>query len=236
MELTVNTNKRILDESENSTIVSTNKKIKRVISLPNSSVAQTQDINVKVNDLLQHEKFVSPKEMFAPKNLFRTSHSSTPQSEISPSMDSSSNQQLRRVGERFIYEFLKKMHPNAHVEWVNQNDKESGYPYDIIFTLNGVLQYIEVKATNMPRMAWFNLTKKEYEFMMEKKDQYLFYLVSVKTGHWTKIEQAHLKFGNIQFTHNQSEENNNMYQIEPNSYRVEFTGSDSLDQSEIIES
>ena len=34
---------------------------------------------------------------------------------------------------------------------------------------------------------------------MEKKDHCIFYLVSVNTGHWSRKEQAHLKFGHFIF-------------------------------------
>ncbi len=177
--------------------------------------------NNSVNDLIRRQKFVSTKEIFSSsssssKKLTSTPHS-TPQHETSLSTH---NIELRKLGERFCYELLKRRHPTAKIEWLNKNNIESGYPYDIklIDTLTGQTQYIEVKATNCAHMSWFYLTQKEFKCMMEKKENYIFYLVSVKTGEWTRIEQAYLKLGHAHFTHSEK----NCFRIEPSSYRVEF--------------
>ncbi|XP_020529013.1 uncharacterized protein LOC18443902 isoform X1 [Amborella trichopoda] len=78
-----------------------------------------------------------------------------------------------RLGEVIAYTYFIKKYGSGAVKWVNQGN-ESGLPYDVVVTLGetGNKEYIEVKSTSSRRKDFFEISVKEWNFAMEKRDSY----------------------------------------------------------------
>ena len=87
--------------------------------------------------------------------------------------------ELGREGEKRIYEGLKEKyqnHPNIKPIW-NNEEKESGMPYDILLSnANGQDEYIEVKTTHTEQRSFF-MSELEFKFAMDNSDNYKLYLI-----------------------------------------------------------
>ncbi len=179
------------------------------------------------------DKEVGVKEFFASKKC-KTDHQLTNNSSKETNRNrnnANSKIEIGRRGEEFCLKILEKRHRDAQVVWVNK-DQESRLPYDIKLVLpDDTVKYIEVKATSFRKMTKFILTENEFEFMKEKQDDYLLYLISLRTGEWTKIDKAYLKFGGIELRNNSIQPNN--FKIKPIRYRIEWKDDEQLNLMKI---
>lgn len=93
------------------------------------------------------------------------------------------NIMLGEKGEVLVIEFEKwnliKQGKDSYadsIEWISKND--DGVGFDILSkNLNGTDKYIEVKTTKLSKDAPIFFTKNEYEFSLEKADNYHLYRV-----------------------------------------------------------
>ncbi|XBH73605.1 hypothetical protein VPH35_100688 [Triticum aestivum] len=77
-----------------------------------------------------------------------------------------------RVGEAVAYKHLVERLGAKNVRWVNA-DTETGLPYDIIITRgDNRIEYVEVKATTTSNKNWFYITAREWQFALEKGDDF----------------------------------------------------------------
>ncbi|CAN6204289.1 unnamed protein product [Urochloa humidicola] len=73
--------------------------------------------------------------------------------------------------------FVEQLGP-SNVEWVNQGG-ESGRPYDIVITRDGVTEYVMVKERTAPGKNGFHtIQPSEWQFLCEKRDSSSIALVS----------------------------------------------------------
>ncbi|KAF8648057.1 hypothetical protein HU200_065094 [Digitaria exilis] len=75
-----------------------------------------------------------------------------------------------RLGEAAVHQYLVEQLGPGNVEWMNQS-QESGLPYDFVVTEGGAREYVEVKATVYPNKNWFEISAREWKFIVEKGDE-----------------------------------------------------------------
>ncbi|KAM0899027.1 hypothetical protein ACQ4PT_021575 [Festuca glaucescens] len=77
-----------------------------------------------------------------------------------------------RVGEALVYKHFVDRLGSKNVNWVN-GETESGLPYDLVITRgDDLIQYVEVKATTSSNKDWFYITAREWQFALEKGDDF----------------------------------------------------------------
>jgi hypothetical protein len=77
-----------------------------------------------------------------------------------------------RVGEALAYKHFVDQLGSNNVRWMN-GETESGLPYDLVITRGGNLtEYVEVKATTKSNKRWFYITTREWQFALEKGDEF----------------------------------------------------------------
>ncbi len=94
---------------------------------------------------------------------------SNPRINISvPSKDNNKLKAIGDIGEKIAYNFLNKKYKD--VKWIS---KELPYnPYDLEFTCDGKKIYVEVKSTTDAVYDHFFLSRNEYDFYMQHKNNY----------------------------------------------------------------
>lgn len=81
---------------------------------------------------------------------------------------------IGRWSEEYVYNYLKSNTNYSFVNWLNK-DKESYNPYDFIVIENQQEKYIEVKGTPSSDKGEFYISKSEWIFMFEQKDNYMIF-------------------------------------------------------------
>ncbi|CAL4936546.1 unnamed protein product [Urochloa decumbens] len=74
-----------------------------------------------------------------------------------------------RLGEALVHKHFAEQLGSNNVRWVNEKI-ETGLPYDIVITSEGITEYVEVKTTVSSRKDWFDVTPREWQFALEKGD------------------------------------------------------------------
>ncbi|CAF1279749.1 unnamed protein product [Adineta steineri] len=86
---------------------------------------------------------------------------------------------IGRRGEDFVYRYLLWKHPDAQIQWNNQQ-KESGQPFDIKLIRNEnkkQIEFIEVKTTRVPKQNTFQISIGEIECLLQNQNNYYIYRV-----------------------------------------------------------
>lgn len=82
--------------------------------------------------------------------------------------DSELNEQIRKASEEFLFEVLKKKHPNR-VKWLNKNGESySDHDFEILNVDGSIEYYIECKGTSKTKPTFY-LTKNEWHFFKSHK-------------------------------------------------------------------
>ncbi len=93
--------------------------------------------------------------------------------------DSEKLKAIGDVGEEIVFNYLVKKYPNLkHVS------KDKPYnPYDLEFTINGKKTYIEVKSTSDGVYDHFYISRNEYDFYTNHKDNYwIIYVTNINVA------------------------------------------------------
>ena len=93
-----------------------------------------------------------------------------------------------RIGEGAVYKhFLDKLGYD-NVKWMNK-ETESGKPYDLVINRgNNLIEYVEVKATTSSNKDWFYITTSEWQFALEKGDQFTIARIVLSGDNTASIE------------------------------------------------
>ncbi|CAF1258977.1 unnamed protein product [Adineta steineri] len=86
---------------------------------------------------------------------------------------------IGRRGEDFVYRYLLWKHPDAQIQWNNQQN-ESGQPFDIKLIRNEnkkQTEFIEVKTTRVPKQNTFQISIGEIECLLQNQNNYYIYRV-----------------------------------------------------------
>jgi hypothetical protein len=94
--------------------------------------------------------------------------------------------------ESFVYQFLINIDNFSEIVWENQNG-ESGKPYDIRLIENGIEKFIDVKGTPSLTKDLIYLSRNEWQFMLKKEQNYSIIRVYGAGGENPKI----IEFDNI---------------------------------------
>lgn len=93
-----------------------------------------------------------------------------------------SNINTGRIGEKMVYDYLLNKYSQSStsfaLKWLNEQ-RESYLPYDIIMTLDGKKQYIQVKSTQTRNQHLFPLSINEIEFILRERENYFIYRVYI---------------------------------------------------------
>ena len=81
---------------------------------------------------------------------------------------------IGRWSEEYIFNYLKSQDKYTSVNWLNE-DKEAYLPYDFVVIEDQIEKFIEVKGTPSKDKREFYMSKNEWNFMFEKKDDYAIY-------------------------------------------------------------
>lgn len=84
-----------------------------------------------------------------------------------------------RIGEEFVFNYLKWKYPNEEIKWVNK-DAEYGTPYDIHLVIKSEQnreEFIEVKTTRARNQNSFPLSIGEIEYLLANPSNYFIYRV-----------------------------------------------------------
>ncbi|MGL5521897.1 MAG: DUF3883 domain-containing protein [Metamycoplasmataceae bacterium] len=79
-------------------------------------------------------------------------------------------------GEQLVYKNLIEHYGKENVKWVSQMNKYENHDFEI--TIENKIKYIEVKSTTNSNLNRFYMSRQEYEFYKEYKEDYLLYFVS----------------------------------------------------------
>jgi hypothetical protein len=96
-----------------------------------------------------------------------------------------------RIGEEMVYRYLLNQYRDhfnsVSIVWENQCG-ESYSPYDISLTINGKIQYIEVKSTRTYNQHSFPISINEIECFLRCKENYFIYRVYVDENQFNIID------------------------------------------------
>lgn len=77
-----------------------------------------------------------------------------------------------RLGEHVAFKYFSEKVGERSVKWVNEAS-ETGLPYDIVLEGDeNDTEYIEVKASRFGRKNWFLISKREWQFAIEKGESF----------------------------------------------------------------
>ncbi|MGL5520156.1 MAG: DUF3883 domain-containing protein [Metamycoplasmataceae bacterium] len=85
-------------------------------------------------------------------------------------------EEIGNCGEQLVYNNLIKHYGQENVKWVSQMNKYENHDFEI--TIENKIKYIEVKSTTNSNLNRFYMSRQEYEFYKEYKEDYLLYFVS----------------------------------------------------------
>uniref|UniRef100_A0ACD5X9X7 Uncharacterized protein n=1 Tax=Avena sativa TaxID=4498 RepID=A0ACD5X9X7_AVESA len=86
--------------------------------------------------------------------------------------DAAQLQKTGRIGEALVHRHFTDLLGSNNVRWVNE-ETESGLPYDLVITRgDDLIEYVEVKATTSSKKDWFYITTREWQFALEKGDEF----------------------------------------------------------------
>lgn len=99
-------------------------------------------------------------------------------------MSNDEKEEIGLIGEKILYEGLKKEYGKECVEWMSLNAKKAGinpkgndhYGYDIHYKKDGKIKFVEVKSSKNEITA-FNISRYEVDFGEKNKDDYELWLV-----------------------------------------------------------
>lgn len=92
-----------------------------------------------------------------------------------------------RTGEHVAFKYFSEKFGEKSVRWVNEV-KESGLPYDVVVEGDdNKMEYIEVKATTNGRKDWFVITVREWQFAVEKGEDFSIARVVLSDGKLAQI-------------------------------------------------
>ena len=96
---------------------------------------------------------------------------------LNTSSDSERDRAIGRLGEQYVYKYLKWKCHEAIIEWMNEK-QESGEPFDIRITHNGTnkqIELIEVKTTRFSNQNTFPISINEVECILSNPTSYRIY-------------------------------------------------------------
>ena len=96
---------------------------------------------------------------------------------LNTSLDSERDLAVGRLGEEYVYKYLKWKFHEATIEWVNEK-QESGKPFDITIMHNGTnkqIELIEVKTTRFSNQNTFPISINEVECILTYPTNYRIY-------------------------------------------------------------
>ncbi|KAI3791107.1 hypothetical protein L2E82_04713 [Cichorium intybus] len=92
-----------------------------------------------------------------------------------------------RTGEHVAFKYFSEKFGEKNVTWVN-DVKESGLPYDIVVeSEDNKIEYIEVKATSNGRKDWFVISVREWQFGVEKGEDFSIARVVLSDGKLAQV-------------------------------------------------
>ncbi|KAL4591072.1 hypothetical protein LXL04_004020 [Taraxacum kok-saghyz] len=92
-----------------------------------------------------------------------------------------------RTGEHVAFKYFSEKYGEKNVKWVNEG-KESGLPYDVAVEMeDSKMEYIEVKATSNGRKNWFMVSVREWQFAVEKGEEFSIAHVVLSEGKLAQI-------------------------------------------------
>ncbi len=166
----------------------------------------TAEVSPDAEEILEPERikdYMPNKETKVDREIKTLSTRSTPRGlNVKPQSKKTTSDILKEVGkwgEKWVFNIIKKgfknNYPNAvsqetqngfklkeegkvvvKVEWLNK-DRECGAPYDIKIVDKGEDFYIEVKSTTDDTKTYFEVSERQWYFMMEKEDKFYIYRV-----------------------------------------------------------
>lgn len=86
--------------------------------------------------------------------------------------DENQSRKTGRLGELIAYKYFIEKLGSGGVKWVNE-EHETGLPYDLITGENQECrEYVEVKATKSASKDWFAISRREWQFAVDKGDSF----------------------------------------------------------------
>lgn len=137
-------------------------------------------------------------------------------------------EEIGLIGEKILYERLKKDYGKESIEWMSSNAKKTGINpegndqcgYDIYYKKDGEIKFVEVKSSKNEITA-FNISRYEVDFGEKNKDNYEVWLV---LNCMNKERRRIINLGNV-FKYKTKEEsfnNNSNFLVENDNFIISF--------------
>lgn len=138
-------------------------------------ISTYEDVKDKINDYINNQELKLLGEDDISNNC-KIIKDKTYQ-EIKSSIENKTNiEVIGQAGEQFVYKFLINKYGEENIIWVSNKDKFANHDFQI--KDNDDIRYVEVKTTTNYEMRRFFISKNEYNFYEDKKDNYDLYLVA----------------------------------------------------------
>ncbi|CAF4753864.1 unnamed protein product [Rotaria socialis] len=161
-------------ESDNNRTIKNEQPVKSTAKSTDTCQIQAATVDCSNSTSVEVEKFERIQiSTLIGSNPYSLSPSSITINPINNEIDNT----LGRKGEELVFRFLKWKYPNAHVKWMNNNNKESGLPYDIEMKINNQIDLIEVKTTGIHDQHTFRISIGEINCLLNHPTNYHIYRV-----------------------------------------------------------